>query len=107
MSLCINPNCQNSDNPDNLPRCQSCDSELLLEGRYRVTHLLSDKGGFGKTFEVIDRNGIPDDEWDWREEDPDISDLLADFIDHLMARSVNRRPADTKFYSLKVLSIVR
>ncbi|WP_051056121.1 serine/threonine-protein kinase [Cylindrospermum stagnale] len=59
MSRCINPNCQNPDNPDNLPRCQSCGSELLLEGRYRVTRLLSDKGGFGKTFEVIDRNGIP------------------------------------------------
>ncbi|WP_442947485.1 4-Cys prefix domain-containing protein [Nostoc sp.] len=24
MSLCINPNCQNSDNPDNLLHCQSC-----------------------------------------------------------------------------------
>ncbi|MEH1968671.1 serine/threonine-protein kinase [Nostoc sp.] len=59
MSLCINPNCKNTDNPDNLLRCQSCGSELLLEGRYRVTHLLSDKGGYGDIYEVRDRSGIP------------------------------------------------
>ncbi len=38
-------------------RCQSCGSELLLEGRYRVTCLLSDKGGFGDTYEVSERIG--------------------------------------------------
>lgn len=59
MSLCINPNCQNTDNPDNLLRCQSCGSELLLEGRYRVTRLVSDKGGYGDIYEVRDRSGIP------------------------------------------------
>jgi WD40 repeat protein/predicted Ser/Thr protein kinase len=59
MSLCINPNCKNTDNSDNLLRCQSCGSELLLEGRYRVTHLLSDKGGYGDIYEVRDRSGIP------------------------------------------------
>ncbi|MEH2366008.1 serine/threonine-protein kinase [Nostoc sp.] len=59
MSLCINPNCQNTDNPDNLLRCQSCGSELLLEGRYRVTRLLSDKGGYGDIYEVRERSGIP------------------------------------------------
>ncbi|MEH1860932.1 MAG: serine/threonine-protein kinase [Nostoc sp.] len=53
MSLCINPNCQNTDNPDNLLRCQSCGSELLLEGCYRVTRHIG-KGGFAKTFEVSD-----------------------------------------------------
>lgn len=53
MSLCINPNCQNPDNPDNLLRCQSCGSELLLEGCYRVTRPIG-KGGFAKTFEVND-----------------------------------------------------
>ncbi len=58
MSLCINPRCQNPDNPDNLPRCQSCSSELLLEGRYRVTRLLSDKGGFGDTYEICDLSSI-------------------------------------------------
>ncbi|OKH17730.1 hypothetical protein FACHB389_34360 [Nostoc calcicola FACHB-389] len=59
MSLCINPNCQNPDNPDNLLRCQSCASELLLEGRYRVISLLSNKGGFGDIYEIRDRSGIP------------------------------------------------
>ncbi|MDF5740222.1 MULTISPECIES: 4-Cys prefix domain-containing protein [unclassified Nostoc] len=59
MSLCINPNCQNTDNPDNLLRCQSCGSELLLEGRYRVTRLVSDKGGYGDIYEVRDRSSIP------------------------------------------------
>ncbi len=56
MSLCINPNCQNPENYENLMRCQSCGSELLLEGSYRVTRLLSDKGGFGNTYEVQDCN---------------------------------------------------
>ncbi|MBD2521195.1 serine/threonine-protein kinase [Nostoc sp. FACHB-133] len=53
MSLCINPNCQNTDNPDNLLHCQSCGSELLLEGCYRVTRPIG-QGGFAKTFEVSD-----------------------------------------------------
>ncbi|MEP0855964.1 serine/threonine-protein kinase [Trichocoleus sp. DQ-U1] len=59
MSLCINPHCQNPQNPDSLMRCQSCDSYLLLEGQYRVTNLLSDKGGFGDTYEVSDPSGTP------------------------------------------------
>ncbi|MFN6483975.1 MULTISPECIES: serine/threonine-protein kinase [unclassified Nostoc] len=57
MSLCINPNCQNTDNPDNLLRCQSCGSELLLEGCYRVTRPIG-QGGFAKTFEVSDRGKL-------------------------------------------------
>jgi len=58
MSLCINPHCQNPENPDSLLRCQSCGSELLLEGRYRVMCLLGE-GGFAKTYEVSDRTSIP------------------------------------------------
>lgn len=52
MSLCINPNCPKPENPHNSNNrhCQSCGSELLLEGRYRVTQLLSDKSGFGKIY---------------------------------------------------------
>jgi serine/threonine protein kinase len=33
--------------------CQKCGSELLLVGRYRVTRLLSGKGGFADTYEVL------------------------------------------------------
>jgi serine/threonine protein kinase len=60
MSLCINPQCQNPDNPDNVNvmYCQSCGSYLLLEGRYRVMRLLGE-GGFAKTYEVSDRTSIP------------------------------------------------
>ncbi|NES18842.1 MAG: serine/threonine protein kinase, partial [Symploca sp. SIO3E6] len=52
MCLCINPNCTNPQNPDNFLFCQACGSELLLVREYRVSQLLSDKGGFGKTYEV-------------------------------------------------------
>jgi serine/threonine protein kinase len=58
MSLCINPKCQNPDNPDHRLYCQSCQSELLLEGRYRVISLLGE-GGFAKTYDVSDRTTIP------------------------------------------------
>ncbi len=37
---------------------QSCGSDLLLNGKYRVTILLSAKGGFGNTYEVIDERKI-------------------------------------------------
>ncbi|NER25509.1 MAG: SUMF1/EgtB/PvdO family nonheme iron enzyme [Symploca sp. SIO1C2] len=52
MSFCINPNCPHPDNPDNSLFCKTCGSELLLAGRYRVSQLLSGKGGFGRTYEV-------------------------------------------------------
>ncbi|HEY9650995.1 MAG TPA: 4-Cys prefix domain-containing protein, partial [Coleofasciculaceae cyanobacterium] len=55
MSLCINPKCPKPENPDNLIFCPTCGSELLLEGCYRVTRLLGE-GGFGRTYQVNDRN---------------------------------------------------
>lgn len=55
MSLCINPHCSKPDNPDNMLFCQGCGSELLLEGRYKVVKLLG-SGGFGKTYEIKERN---------------------------------------------------
>ncbi len=54
MSLCINPQCTNPNNPDSNKFCQACGSELLLLGRYRVVRLLSNKGGFGYTYEAMD-----------------------------------------------------
>ena len=58
MSLCINPSCSQPHNSDDSLFCESCRSELLLEGRYRVTQLRG-RGGFGKTYEVRDRDGQP------------------------------------------------
>lgn len=53
MSLCINPQCTNPQNPDNILFCQACGSELLLEGCYRVVNFLGG-GGFGKTYAIYD-----------------------------------------------------
>ncbi len=58
MSLCINPQCSQSENSDRMLFCQSCGSELLLAGKYRVAKLMSNKGGFGDTYEVTER-GVP------------------------------------------------
>ncbi len=55
MSLCINPDCSQPQNTDTQIFCSTCGSEILLEGRYRVTRPLG-AGGFGKTYEVLDRN---------------------------------------------------
>ncbi|WP_138505942.1 serine/threonine-protein kinase [Nostoc sp. PA-18-2419] len=57
MTLCINPKCPRPQNSQNILFCQACGSELLLEGRYRVTHQLG-TGGFAKTFEVNHGNTL-------------------------------------------------
>ncbi|GBO52936.1 high-affnity carbon uptake protein Hat/HatR [Pseudanabaena sp. lw0831] len=61
MSLCINPTCPIPNHPDNdnSPTCQGCGSELLIDGCYTVTKLLSDAGGFGVIYEATDRAGKP------------------------------------------------
>jgi len=40
MSYCTNPNCQIPENLDRATVCKSCESNLLLKGRYRVFHTL-------------------------------------------------------------------
>ncbi|MHC5825320.1 MAG: serine/threonine protein kinase, partial [Nostoc sp.] len=57
MTLCINPHCPRPQNSENILFCQACGSELLLEGRYRVTRQLG-AGGFAKTFEVNHANTL-------------------------------------------------
>jgi serine/threonine protein kinase len=52
MSLCINPTCKQSNSDEQL-FCRSCGSEILLLGRYQVIRLLSEKGGFADTYEVV------------------------------------------------------
>ena len=58
MSLCINPQCQESHNSDTLLFCKGCGSELLIDGRYRTQSLLG-QGGFGQTYEVLDFHSRP------------------------------------------------
>lgn len=59
MLCCLNPDCQDPLNPDGSIYCQYCDTPLisLLRGHYRVIKLLSDEGGFGRTYlaEDIDK----------------------------------------------------
>lgn len=58
MSLCINPACPHPSHPGNTQSntCQSCHSQLLLQHRYRVMRLLSDKTGFGTVYEAYERD---------------------------------------------------
>ena len=58
MSFCINPQCQQPYNSDTMIFCQGCGSELLLDGRYRVTRELG-QGGFSTTYEAIDFHSRP------------------------------------------------
>lgn len=36
MSYCINPQCQNRQNPEEFDHCQACGTALLIENRYRI-----------------------------------------------------------------------
>jgi serine/threonine protein kinase len=55
MSYCINPHCQNPQNLDRATVCQSCDSNLLLKGRYRVFHTLGQSLAC-RTFLAVDED---------------------------------------------------
>ncbi|MCU0516729.1 MAG: protein kinase [Oscillatoria sp. Prado101] len=58
MHCCLNPDCQNPQNPDGTKFCQSCGTPLvLLRTHYRPIQLLSNEGGFGRTYlaEDIDK----------------------------------------------------
>lgn len=58
MSLCINPRCSQPNHPGNDASrfCQNCGAGLVLQDRYRVMRLLSDKSGFGRVYEAYERN---------------------------------------------------
>jgi serine/threonine protein kinase len=59
MICCLNPDCPNPQNPDGRELCQTCHTPLvaLLRNRFRVIRVLSDEGGFGRTYlaEDIDK----------------------------------------------------
>ncbi len=52
--LCINPNCPKPQRASNEQFCQACASQLLLNGRYRATHLLHQRNIVSAVFEAID-----------------------------------------------------
>lgn len=58
MSLCLNPNCTQPQNSNDELFCQTCGSELLLSGQYRVLKLLRNQEGLHKTYEIVE-NKIP------------------------------------------------
>jgi len=55
---CINPDCSQPEHPSNnnsnTRYCQSCGSQLLVNGQYRVSRLLSDTTGFGIVYEAFE-----------------------------------------------------
>lgn len=53
MSYCLNPDCQNPENPAQITSCQSCGSRLLLAERYCAIKLIG-AGGFGRTLMAED-----------------------------------------------------
>ena len=57
MVYCLNPQCRDRLNPNNYKFCQSCGSQLLLRNRYSVIQFIGG-GGFGRTFQAIDRDCI-------------------------------------------------
>lgn len=57
MSYCLNPDCQQPNNPTGTKFCQACGSPLLLKDRYRAVHPLGE-GGFGRTFLAIDEHRL-------------------------------------------------
>ncbi|MEL7332647.1 MAG: 4-Cys prefix domain-containing protein, partial [Cyanobacteria bacterium J06560_2] len=52
-SHCFNQDCQHPQNEKDAMTCASCESPLLLKGRYRALKLIG-QGGFGRTFQGRD-----------------------------------------------------
>ena len=60
MSYCINPDCGDRCNEDNLNYCQECGSKLLIQERYRLIRPLRELSGQHQTeiFEIDDRGTL-------------------------------------------------
>lgn len=57
MIFCLNPDCQQPNNPDNAASCQNCGSALLLRSRYCPLKMIG-QGGFGRTYLAVDRDRL-------------------------------------------------
>ncbi|MBW4632849.1 MAG: GUN4 domain-containing protein [Iphinoe sp. HA4291-MV1] len=57
MKICVNPLCQNPQNPDTVKFCLSCGSGLLLSNRFRPIEMIG-QGGFGRTFKAVDEHSV-------------------------------------------------
>ena len=55
MSYCLNPACQQPENPNSVLFCNSCGSKLLLREHFRALRKIG-QGGFGKTFLAVDED---------------------------------------------------
>jgi serine/threonine protein kinase len=55
MSYCLNPNCVEPENPTESSFCRSCGGVLRLRDRYLAVRPIG-QGGFGRTFQAIDRD---------------------------------------------------
>lgn len=53
MSYCLNPDCPNPHNTNEVVYCLSCGSKLVLGQRYRAIQPIA-QGGFGRTFLAVD-----------------------------------------------------
>ncbi len=62
MLCCLNPDCLHPLNTDGMKYCQSCGTQLttVFRGRYRIINLLSDEGGFGRTYLAEDIDKLND-----------------------------------------------
>ncbi|MGK7939098.1 MAG: SUMF1/EgtB/PvdO family nonheme iron enzyme [Crocosphaera sp.] len=56
---CLKPNCSNPENPNGTKFCVACRTPItILRNRYRPLRLLSDEGGFGRTYLAEDLDGL-------------------------------------------------
>lgn len=64
MSYCINPQCRQRQNPNELDYCQFCGTSLLINGQFRLLEPLRplDADSYADVFEVVDEKGTWADE---------------------------------------------